>query len=267
MTIRHRSTLKEPTLKHHPIGSDMPTTIRRTSAATKLDIVLNELGSDIINGKLRVGSVMTLQGIGERFGISRTVAREVMRALEQLGLVASSRRVGITVLDRSNWSVYNDLVIRWRLESETERLPQLQALAEMRMAIEPQAARFTAVRSNREQKDQLLAAADKIITIGGVWNFRSDLFIEANYNFHEMLMRFSGNELFRALAPSLLSGVEARIRYGLMMPSLSEELLGVHRQLAEAVFHGNGPAAENHCQYILHHTTITAQYPRLPERY
>ena len=91
--------------------SDTP----RSPAAPLLDRVLNELGRDIISGELPEGKTFTLHDLSDRFEISRTVAREAMRALEQMGLVSSSRRVGITVLPRSSWAVFDPAVINWRL--------------------------------------------------------------------------------------------------------------------------------------------------------
>ena len=65
------------------------------SAEPLLTSILDTLGEQIVSGALEPGHTFTLQDLSNRFGISRTVAREVMRALEQLGLVSSSRRVGI----------------------------------------------------------------------------------------------------------------------------------------------------------------------------
>jgi len=70
---------------------------RNRYSASLHDPVLEKLGMEIAAGELPAGHVLTLDGIQERFGISRTVAREAMRILESMGLVESRRRVGITV--------------------------------------------------------------------------------------------------------------------------------------------------------------------------
>ena len=85
-----------------------------TSPTPLLDPVLKELGTEIISGKIPAGQRFTLQDLCTRFGISRTVAREVMRALEQLNLVHASRRVGITVLEKKDWAVFDKSVIASR---------------------------------------------------------------------------------------------------------------------------------------------------------
>ena len=93
-----------------------------------LDNVLAELGQDIISGTLPEGRTFTLQDLSDRFDISPHRGREAMRALEQLGLVSSSRRVGITVRPRSSWAVFDKSIIDWRLACPNDRrsaaLPQ-----------------------------------------------------------------------------------------------------------------------------------------------
>ena len=60
------------------------------------DNVLTGLGADIVSGALPAGAVINLEGVGAQYGVSRSVAREAVRVLESMGLVASRRRVGIT---------------------------------------------------------------------------------------------------------------------------------------------------------------------------
>lgn len=114
---------------------------KRGPAAPLLDNILDQLGREIVAGELPEGKTFTLLDLSTRFEISRTVAREAMRALEQLGLVAASRRVGITVQPRSQWSAMNQSIIGWRLATESEVLSQLQSLAELRAGVEPMAGR------------------------------------------------------------------------------------------------------------------------------
>lgn len=63
------------------------------------DQVLDELGAAIANGSLPPGTVLRSEELQERFGASRTVAREVVRVLETMRLTSSKRRVGVIVRD------------------------------------------------------------------------------------------------------------------------------------------------------------------------
>ena len=75
---------------------------------------LDALGMEITAGTQPEGAVLTLERIQQRFAVSRTVARECMRLLEQLQLVTSSRRVGIVVRPSGDRDVLDAWVIRRR---------------------------------------------------------------------------------------------------------------------------------------------------------
>jgi DNA-binding FadR family transcriptional regulator len=65
--------------------------------------VLERLGPDILWGDLSTVDDLRLELIEDRYGVSRTAAREVVRVLEAMGVVTSRRRVGITVRPRQEW--------------------------------------------------------------------------------------------------------------------------------------------------------------------
>ncbi|RNE49705.1 FadR/GntR family transcriptional regulator [Corynebacterium alimapuense] len=219
--------------------------------APLLTAVLNELGQEIITGTLPEGATFTLNDIGGRFDISRTVAREAMRALEQLGLVASSRRVGITVLPRSSWAVFDQSVINWRLVAEPERHSQLRSLNELRIGVEPQAARSAAQWALPEQRTELVELAEKLRQLGETGQGTSTEFLEADIRFHSLLLLASGNEMFAALTPSLISVLEGRTRYGLQSTWPGPEGLAAHEQLAQAIANGDGESAESQSRQLL----------------
>ena len=101
--------------------------------------VLEAVGVAIASGNLAPGSRLTLEGLQQEYGISRTVARDTMKVLESMNLVYSRRRVGIVVQDRSLWNVFDPKLVRWRLASDRREL-QYSSLTELRIAVEPIAA-------------------------------------------------------------------------------------------------------------------------------
>ena len=107
--------------------------------------VLDALGQRIVDGVLAPGEAVTLAEICAEFGVSRTVAREAMRILEQLGMVRPRPRVGIVVQDSVGWSQYSPRVVRWHLDG-VHRISELRMLAQLRLAVEPVAARLAALR-------------------------------------------------------------------------------------------------------------------------
>ncbi|WP_026196117.1 FadR/GntR family transcriptional regulator [Corynebacterium lubricantis] len=228
----------------------MPTT-PESPAAPLLTTVLDQLGSEIVAGTLAEGRTFTLQDISARFGISRTVAREAMRALEQLGLVSSSRRVGITVLPESSWAVFDQSVIRWRLATEEQRSKQLRSLTELRVAIEPIAAFNAANHATKEQSDKIVQLAEELRELGARDRGASEEFLEADKQFHMLIFQASGNEMITALAPSLLYALEGRTRYGLQPEQPAEEALDSHELLAQSIAAGDADKAEEASRSLL----------------
>ena len=69
--------------------------------------LLTALGTGIAAGKYAAGEVLTLEGVSAQHGVSRSVAREAIRVLESMGMVASRRRVGITIQPSKTWNVFD----------------------------------------------------------------------------------------------------------------------------------------------------------------
>lgn len=216
-----------------------------------LATVLDKLGREIVSGELAEGQTFTLQSIGERFDISRTVAREAMRALEQLGLVSSSRRVGITVRSPESWAVFDPTVITWRLQDDSERARQLRSLTEMRIAVEPIAAYNAATHATREQRAELVSLARRMRELGENTQGASSDFLQADMRFHSLLLEASGNEMFQALSSPLLKALYGRTEFGLQPETLSEYALEAHDELARAVSEGEPVAAESAARILI----------------
>ena len=103
------------------------------------DSVSQTLAIEMLDGTWQAGDSLTLEDMQSRFGISRTVAREVAKTLESLSAVWVRRRVGLVARPFSEWQALNRQVIEWRLHS-TQREQQLYSLTELRLAVEPAAA-------------------------------------------------------------------------------------------------------------------------------
>ena len=212
----------------------MATTVLHTT-------VLDTLGRRITSGDAPAGTPLTLESIGTEFGVSRTVAREVMRLLEGLGLVRSKRRVGIVVLGIEDWNVLDPRVIRWRLEGPG-RDAQLRTLTELRHAVEPLAAAGAARHATDAERAELVAAAARMRMLGEAGDLEE--FLRLDVRFHEILLRASGNEMFGALAGVVAAVLSGRTHLGLMPASPVPEALDQHEAVARAVADADAEAAE-----------------------
>lgn len=235
----------------------MPTMPIRPHAPL-LETVLDQIGSDIVSGKIKSGEKFTLQTLCESFSISRTVARETMRALEHLGMVSSSRRVGITVLPSSQWSVFSEPIIRWRLREPSQRNEQLSSLTALREAVAPRAAAIAAVAASQREGQRLRDLAATMRTLGADEEGTSEEYLNTNLEFHSLLLECSDNEMFSALIPSISAVIRARYDAGGFDAQPSNELLDTYDALAEALFHRDDNAASQECAKLIALESATA---------
>jgi DNA-binding FadR family transcriptional regulator len=210
--------------------------------------VLNVVGRQIVEGQRPPGAVVTLEQLQTEFSVSRTVVREAMRVLESMSLVESRRRVGLIVRPRSEWSVFDPRIVRWRLAG-SERETQLRWLTELRVAVEPWAATQAAHHANAMQGAQLRKIAADMRALGEAGNL--DEFLTADIEFHTSLMRASGNEMFGALSTVIAEVLSGRTNLGLMPHQPTEVALDLHEAVAEAVAAGDAKRAQTEMSELL----------------
>jgi len=210
--------------------------------------VLSALGGRIASGALAAGQVITLDGVCAEHRVSRSVAREAIRVLESMGLVASRRRVGITIQPRERWNVFDPRVIRWRLD-RGDRAEQLLSLSELRRGVEPVAAALAAERADGEQCRVLAAAVSDMVVHGRSGDLEA--YLRADTLFHRTLLEASGNEMLRALHEVVAEVLSGRTHHGMMPAQPNPEAIALHDEVARAVRVGDGPAAEHAMRAII----------------
>jgi DNA-binding FadR family transcriptional regulator len=212
------------------------------------DSLLTALGSGIVSGDLPAGQVITLDGVGASHAVSRSVAREAIRVLESMGMVASRRRVGITIQPVEKWNVFDPRVIRWRLDSG-DRAAQLVSLSELRRGFEPAAAALAARRADPHQCRIMAAAVSDMVVHGRSGDLES--YLLADKVFHRTLLEASGNEMFRALNDVVAEVLTGRTHHGMMPETPNPVAIELHDQVARAVRLRDEAAAERAMRAII----------------
>jgi DNA-binding FadR family transcriptional regulator len=156
-------------------------------------------------------------------------------------LVESRRRVGVTVLPKIQWNVYDPQVIRWRLAG-ADRPHQLRSLTVLRSAVEPVAAGLAARHATAEQCAELTACA-----LGMVANSRGHRlqdYLVHDMAFHRVILNASGNEMFARLGDVVAEVLAGRTHHEVMFADPDPAAVTLHVQVAEAIRAADAERAE-----------------------
>ncbi|REK84887.1 FadR family transcriptional regulator [Streptomyces inhibens] len=203
--------------------------------------VLESLGPAITAGDYPPGTILRTDELEQRFDVSRTVIREAIRVLESMQLVASRRRVGVTVRPTEEWNVYDPRVISWRLAGR-DRPRQLRSLTVLRSAVEPVAAGLAARHATPEQCAALTEhAMGMVATSRGQ---QLDAYLVHDMAFHRVVLTASGNEMFARLGDVVAAVLTGRTQHHVMFTDPDPAAVTLHVQVAEAVRTGDAVRAE-----------------------
>lgn len=203
--------------------------------------VVDVLGHEISAGVHPPGSVVRIDELEERFEISRSVAREVVRTLASIRLVVGRKRVGIVVRPRSDWNTFDPALIRWLLAADRES--QVKTLVELRTAIEPVAAGAAAHRACDDDAARLVTLAERMVATARAGDL--DTFLDADIAFHGLVLSASGNEMFAQLHDVVEEVLRWRTGHGLMPEHPSMVAVRLHCEIAECIRSGDRARAES----------------------
>lgn len=210
--------------------------------------VVDRLGLQIATGRLAVGQQIVPEQVAAEHGVARSVVREALRVLESKGLVRPRQRTGTRVLGVEEWDVLDADVISWRVAGP-DRDAVLADLVELRVAVEPAAARLCCARATPEQASELAALASRMRALGSAGDLAG--FTAADVAFHELLLVASGNGAFARLRSGFAGLLHAREDLGTLPHRIDEQVLALHERIAEAVRDGDGGGAERAARELI----------------
>ncbi|ADO52225.1 FadR/GntR family transcriptional regulator [Bifidobacterium bifidum] len=191
-----------------------------------------------------------------RFDVSRTVAREVAKSLETAKVVTVRRRIGLVSQPVEEWDALSTQVIHWKLHS-THREEQLRALTELRLAIEPAAATSAARYAPIDVKSRLPLLAAELRHTGE--NGGLDEFHKLDIEFHSLILRNSGNEMFASLSTIIATVLSGRVELHMYPQKPKPEALDAHDAVAQAIWQSSPDNARQAMHRIVDEVAETLQ--------
>jgi DNA-binding FadR family transcriptional regulator len=161
--------------------------------------LVNHICGEIVAGSLPAGSLIPSEPeLVATYGVSKTVVRETVQALAALGLVRVQHGKRSVVLPESDWNILSPQ-LQEAYRSARLAQPLVQELYDVRLILEPQAARWTAERRTSEHCRDLqrlieTMSESSLETADGVSEF-----LECDRDFHLVIATASANRVLRAV--------------------------------------------------------------------
>ncbi len=191
------------------------------------DQVTRVLAGRIVNGDL--GPPPTEQDICAEFGVSKTTAREVIRALAARGLVTVRHGRRMEVRPVSEWNHLDPLLLELNHDSEGVRRT-LGDLHDLRMLLEPEIAARAALMATPEQLERIREAVERMEELEA----DPDAYLEYDVDFHNELAAATGN----VVLAFVLDSVRELLRVSRRVTNLIDkmpEATRAHRRIYEAL--------------------------------
>jgi GntR family transcriptional repressor for pyruvate dehydrogenase complex len=226
--------------------------------------VMRILVADIVTGRRAPGDKLPRElDLSEQFGVSRGVARETIRAMEERGLIAVKHGKGATVNGAERWSIFDPDVLAAMLEGEggTDVLAQY---LDCRRILEVEAAGLAAQRARKQDAREIAGALARMEQSAeqAPSPAAEELFHEADVAFHQAVIAATGNRALGGLVDRLHAALLVA-RHALAQPRFRvERALPEHRRILEAVSAGDPEEARS---AMRDHLDTVARYLREQE--
>src|SRR4051812_38222884 len=207
--------------------------------------LLEALVADIVGGAIAEGERLpTETELAQRFSVSRGVAREGLRSLEERGLVTVKHGSGATVRPAAEWDMFNPDVIAAVLSGD--RGAQLLGdYLECRRLLEIEAAGLAAQRATRSHLVALSDALERMTAAAvdtAAGPSAEDRFHDADVAFHRAVIRATGNRALGRMTEPVHRALAAARRPLARPEHRLERSLPEHRRILAAIPHP-GPEA------------------------
>lgn len=200
------------------------------------------LAAEIVSGRIGIGEPFaSSEEIVNRYGVSRTVARETVQALAMLGMVNVQHGKRTEVRPPEEWDILSSIV-QEAMRREGKAEPLLRDLYEFRILIEPQAAGWMAEYAGAEDIAELTALADRMGQLAHDEVALMEV-MEADRSFHDLVARASDNRVVAAVSRDIREVIETLWGFSALDATAAAQVAEQHQRIADAVARRDALAA------------------------
>ncbi len=201
-----------------------------------------ELASQIVSKRLSAGEPIPSEPeLVEAYGVSKTVARETVQALATAGLVRVQHGKRTVVLDEGDWDILSP-VLQAAFRAEGLAGDLVEELYEVRLLLEPQAARLTAERSSRVQVEELESILERMTDSAAAGAL--ERFLDHDSEFHFTIGTAASNRVLRAVMRDIHELLMSTWVLSELTVDDMAEVVAQHRAIADAISASDPKAAE-----------------------
>ncbi|MFH1242239.1 MAG: FadR/GntR family transcriptional regulator [Pseudomonadota bacterium] len=194
------------------------------------DSVIKEIKGMIVRGDLKKGDKLPNQNeFAAQLGVSRTVLREALQTLDQLGVIEQRPKYG-TVIRAKTAFLYSDHLIPPLMADNRATLELIQA----RLVIEVGAAELAARNATQNQIKEMRALVEDMAKIQQEGD--GARYTEKNIAFHFLIAKASHNRFMVHLLATIRGFMEQWTQESLtVIPGLMERSSKSHREIYQAI--------------------------------
>lgn len=208
--------------------------------------IASRIGRRILQGDLKPGSKLPRElELLDQLQVSRTTLREALTILSSKGFLEAKQRVGTRVRESEHWNTLDPMVMSWHGEADESSL--ILELFEMRLAVEPQAARLAAQRATHDD----IKAINKALAAMGDNHGDAAKAIEADISFHLRIIEAARNRFLMPISSVIRTALTISVPKTFSRSGGMGQALAMHADIAAAIENGQPDVAEQASRILL----------------
>lgn len=209
--------------------------------------IVEKLGHAIVTGVYGDDNAFPIEAeLCKQLDASRSVLREAVKMLTAKGLLTARPRQGTSIAPEQHWNLLDPDVLRWLLERKFS-LSLLAEFTEVRLAIEPMAARLAARHATPASIERMQQAIERMKAA----EKGEDDALASDVAFHVSVLHASGNRFYMQFEELIDTALRISIRVTNQFKGVAIANVGHHRKVLDAIEERNEAKAYAAMEAIL----------------